>query len=134
MRFLIPIANVADLEEALSQVNAIVFFSVQWSVQSRRSEEIAKRLVEEVNSNRSGPMIPGYRLDLSDQKGDIWDAVLTWLNHEKQPVSEMMFGGTGSLVLIRSGHIVGSEIYVAGRNYLELLEFVGTALSKTSTN
>jgi hypothetical protein len=129
---MIPIANASDLRELLTQPRAFVFLAVIWAVHSRRSEQVARRLIEDSNSDQIASPIPAYRIDLSDQKGELWDAVHKWLRDEKQAVDQFTLGGYGSLLLIRSGRIVASVVYVADHDYGDMLELARTAFENSS--
>ena len=47
--------------------------------------------------------VPCCTLDLSDQCGEVWDALAAWLTSEGRPASELMMSGAGLLVSVRSG-------------------------------
>ena len=47
------------------------------------------------------------QIDLSEQSGDIWDAVAEWLESQDIPdAGSLMYGGGGAIIWVRSGNIV----------------------------
>ena len=49
---------------------------------------------------------PCYLADVSDQAGEVWDALADWLKREAQPVDYLMVSGAGPLIWVRDGHVV----------------------------
>jgi hypothetical protein len=50
--------------------------------------------------------LPCYVADVSDQAGEIWDALAVWLTAEGLSAGDLMMSGTGPLLWVRSGHVV----------------------------
>src|SRR5262245_40784929 len=49
---------------------------------------------------------PCYIADVSDQCGEVWDALVEWLTAEGRPAGDLMLSGVGPLLWVRSGHVV----------------------------
>lgn len=50
--------------------------------------------------------VPCYRVDVSDQSGELWDALAQWLTDENRPTGQLMMSGVGPLLWVQSGHVV----------------------------
>jgi hypothetical protein len=108
-----PITTAYDLEEARSQPRAFVFIYVNWAIQARHSDTAFRDFVAAWTSTEPDCSIPVYRVDLSNQEGEVWTNIRTWLREENQPHDQLTYGGYGALLWIRSGAVVTSVPYVA---------------------
>jgi hypothetical protein len=117
-----PIEHVSDLHEANSQARAFIFVWVNWAIHSRHSNIVVQRPVAEWDLNHPAYQAPIYRLDLSEHRGEVWDAVKEWLVQQRVDVGSIIFSGTGSLLWTRSGRVAASVVYAAQHGHRELLE------------
>jgi hypothetical protein len=115
-----PITAIPDLDEARLQPRALVFLWVNWAGQARQSEIVVRKLVEKWHSAHPTVPIPVYRVDLSDQSGEVWEAISSWLQSEGRPVDRLTFGGYGSLLWITSGSIIAHSIFPAATEQAKL--------------
>ena len=110
-----------DLQEARLSPRALVFLWVNWAGQARQSEAVLNKLLE--SWQRAFPQYPisGYRADLSDQEGEVWNVIRAWLTAEERPVDSLTYGGGGSLVWLNSGKIRMHSICLGQLEGLKLL-------------
>jgi hypothetical protein len=116
-----PITCKRELAEVRSLPRAIVFFSVNWAFQAGRSKLALEELAESLNYMYPACAIPIYIVDLSDQEGEIWDAVREWLQSENRPVDQLTYGGYGALLWVVSGTILVHKAYAADSERGKLL-------------
>jgi hypothetical protein len=99
-----PINSSRDLAQARSIPHAVIFFWVNWSisaVQSRVVVEQAKSL------DRTLPVpVPYFVVDVSDQHGEVWDALREWLQADDTATEHVVWAGSGALLWIRAGKVV----------------------------
>lgn len=107
------IASKDDLQEARSVPRALVFLWVNWAVQARQSEVVLNKLLESWQRAFPQHPIPVYRVDLSDQEGEVWDAIRAWLETEGRPVDPLTYGGFGALLWMSTGKILMHSIFLA---------------------
>jgi hypothetical protein len=108
-----PIATVGELEQIRALPRAFVFIYVNWAVQARQSEAALIKFIDAWSVTVPQCAIPAYRVDLSDQEGDLWSAIRTWLQAEGQPVDSLTYGGGGALLWVRAGRVQASVPHVA---------------------
>jgi hypothetical protein len=108
-----PIASAADLDEARSQPRAIVFIYVSWAIQARRSETACNEFLETLRREYPNEEIPIYRVDLTEQNGEVWDSVRNWLRKETWQESSLTYGGYGAMLWLRRGKVAVSKPYFA---------------------
>ena len=108
------IATSLDLAEVRSMSRAFVFIYVNWAIEARHSETAFRNLLTVLPSPEQGFSIPVYRVDLSEQEGEVWTALRQWLREDGQPYDQLTYGGYGALLWIRSGAAVASVPHVAG--------------------
>jgi hypothetical protein len=99
------IATLDDLKEVIRQPRALVFFYVMWAVQARLSKQRIAHLIDSWNKD---PSLYGiaYTVNLSEQRGDIWDSVRSWLRCQGMPVDPFTYGGNGALLWVRAGQVI----------------------------
>jgi hypothetical protein len=107
------ITSVHDLDEARSQPRAFVFLYVNWAIQARHSIIVVRKFLEAWQAARPTSPIPAYLVDLSDQTGEVWEAVRAWIRLEGEPVDRLTYGGYGSLLWVTSGSITAYSVYLA---------------------
>ena len=107
------ITNIDDLQEARSAPRALVFIWVNWAVQARQSEAALNKLRESWQCVFPQHPIPMYRADLSDQEGEVWDAIRALLETEGRPVDPLTYGGNGALLWMSAGKILIHSVYLA---------------------
>src|SRR5205823_3088526 len=108
-----PITTARDLEELRSLPRAFVFIYVSWAIQARQSDVAFRDFVTEWTLTEPDCSITVYRVDLSDQEGEIWTTLRKWLREEGQPYEQLTYGGYRALLWIRSGAVVASVPCVA---------------------
>ena len=62
-----------------------------------------------------------YFVDLSEQCGEVWDAVREWLSGEGSLANALTYGGYGALLWVRGGGVVECAPYAARVDARELL-------------
>lgn len=102
-----------DLQEARSAPRALVFLWVNWAVRARQSEAAMNKLLESWQRTFPQHPISVYRADLSDQEGEVWDAIRAWLETEGRPVDPLTFGGYGALLWMIAGKIAMHSAFLA---------------------
>lgn len=103
---MLPIRDKDELAAALSQPRAFLFLCVNWAIHARKSREVVEELVGAWKSEQPDQTVPCYVADVSDQCGEVWDALAEWLTAEGRPAEHLMMSGVGPLLLVRSGHVV----------------------------
>jgi hypothetical protein len=107
------ILTAQDLEEVRVLPRAFVFIYVNWASQARFSEAAFRDFVSAWASAEPEFPIPTYRVDLSEQEGEVWEAIRKWLREEGQPYDSLTYGGYGALLWVRSGSVGASVPYIA---------------------
>jgi hypothetical protein len=115
------IVTVDDLRKMLSAQHAVVFASVDWSMYSVQAHRHVRNFIETWNRQNSGLAVTFYRLDLTEQKGAIWNAVGQWLRGQSVP-PQIMVAGTGSLIWVSKGKVDHSLLNAVTANTKELIE------------
>ena len=110
-----------DLLEARSALRALVFLWVNWAIQARQSEVALNKMLESWQRAFTQHPIPVYRADLSDQEGEVWDAIRAWLEAEGRPVDPLTYGGYGALLWMIDGKIVMHSAFLAQLEIPKLL-------------
>ncbi len=104
---MLEVNTIADLDKLCDQDCAVVFIWVDWSMHARQSASIAIRMVADWRSKHPDANIDLLQIDLSEQSGEMWDAVEQWLGSQDiQDAGSLMYGGAGALLWVRSGMIV----------------------------
>ncbi|VTS00331.1 unnamed protein product [Gemmata massiliana] len=114
------IAAISDLDEARAQSRALVFLWVNWAIHARKSLHKVRELTLHCEKIRPELVAPIYSADLSDQQGEIWDAVRNWIEAEGRPVDHLTFSGVGPLLWLRFGRIL-AHVPFAGHYELDQL-------------
>ena len=107
---MIPLRSKNDLAELLAQPRAFLFLWVNWAIHARSSQKVVVEVVESWNA--TNPDLPAYCYiaDLSDQCGEIWDALVEWLTDEGRPPGQLMMSGVGPLLWVRTGHVIAQVL------------------------
>ena len=104
---MLEIKTIADLDKLREQECAVVFIWVDWAIHARHSASTAERMITDWNSEHPGANIDLSQIDLSEQSGNMWEAVHIWLESQSVPdIGPLMFGGVGSIMWVRLGTIV----------------------------
>ena len=104
---MIPIRDRSELATALSQPRAFLFLWVNWASQARMSQSVVAQVVASWESEHPDVPVPCYTADVSDQCGEVWDALGEWLMAEDRTAAgPLMASGAGPLLWLRSGHMV----------------------------
>jgi hypothetical protein len=107
------IASTADLEMMRALPRALVFIFVNWSMQARRSDAACQKLLATLQGEYHGEDIPAFRVDLSDQEGELWIGIRKWLENGGQPHDKLSYGGNGAMLWVRSGVVAAYAPYLA---------------------
>jgi hypothetical protein len=102
----ISIRNKSEFAAAVSLPRAYLFLWVNWAIHARHSRVVVEELLAAWQSAHPEQVVPCYVADVSEQCGEVWDALAEWLTAEDRPAGNLMMSGAGSLLLIRSGHVV----------------------------
>lgn len=105
-RPLIPIRDRSELAAALRQPRAFLFLWVNWAIHARNSQVVVEQVVAIWQADHPDQPVPCYVADVSDQCGEVWDALAEWLTSEGRPAGHLMMSGAGPLIWVRSGHAV----------------------------
>jgi hypothetical protein len=108
------IASAAELDEMRSLPRALVFIYVNWAIQARHSDVACRVFLATLHREYPGEEIPVYRVDLSDQEGEVWVAIRKWLKEEGQPHDSLSYGGNGAMLWVRVRKVAAYVPYVAG--------------------
>ncbi len=101
------IKTIADLDKLRVQERAVVFVWVDWAIHARQSVRTAERMIADWNSEHPGANMDMWQIDLSEQSGEMWDAVEEWLRSQSIPnAGLLMYEGYGAIMWVRSGTIV----------------------------
>ncbi len=103
---MVPIRDKNEFVAALSEARAFLFLWVNWAIHARKARGVVEQTVAAWQSEHPDQPIPCYMLDVSDQSGEVWDALAEWLMAEGRPAERLMMSGVGPLLWLRSGHVV----------------------------
>ncbi len=107
------ITSIADLDKMRSLPRALVFIYVNWAMQARRSDAACHRLLSALQREYQSEDIAVYRVDLSDQEGEVWIAIRKWFKDGGQPYDSLSYGGCGALLWVRLGAVAAYVPYLA---------------------
>ncbi|MEO0474719.1 MAG: hypothetical protein AAF085_01940, partial [Planctomycetota bacterium] len=63
-----------------------------------------------------------YQIDVSEQSGELWDELTSWLSDQNIPHQQpLLTGGGGSMLWVKSGDIVSSIYHIAPLSHLNKL-------------
>lgn len=122
---MIPIRSRTDFADVLLQPRAFLFFRVFWSGPALSSEKVAEKVVTKWQATQPDLPAPCYVADLSEQCGEMWDAIGAWLVSENRPAG-LMWSGAGPLLWLRSGHVVA---HVVNSNYFGVAKLTAASRS-----
>ena len=126
------VANNTDLSAVLAQPHAILFIWVSWSGQARHSEQVVDEVCERLAREQHARKVHCYRIDLSEQSGDLWDGFPKWLRKAKvhpSQIDNLTYGGDGSLLWLRNGSIAAVARNIYDKDIASLLETTSTAFA-----
>jgi len=110
-----------DLQAMLVAQYAVIFVDVDWSMHSLQARRRVRSFVEVWNHQNLGSAVTFYRLDLTEQEGEIWDAVGQWLHGQPVP-PQIMVAGAGSLIWVSKGridHLLLSAVAISTKELIE---------------
>ena len=107
------IASAAGLDEMRSLPRALVFIYVNWAIQARRSDAACRDFLAKLQREYPSEEIPVYRVDLSEQEGEVWVGIRKWLKEEGQPHDSLSYGGNGAMLWVRKGMVAAYVPYLA---------------------
>jgi hypothetical protein len=102
----IPIRDRNDLAVLRTEPRAILFLWVNWSGPARTSRTLLEQTVELLREAFPDNPLPCFFVDVSDQCGEIWDALIEWLTTEGRPADQLMWSGAGPILWLRSGRVI----------------------------
>jgi len=100
-----PILTRGELAAALAQPRAFLFLYVNWATQARHSLLVARQVVAEWQAEHPDAPAPGYMVDVSDECGEVWDALVEWVTAEGRS-GQLLMSGVGPLLWVRDGRVV----------------------------
>jgi len=101
-----PVRDRSELVAATAQPRAFLFLWVNWAVHARNSRAVVEEVVASWQAEHPDQPVPCFVADVSDQCGELWDALAEWLTAEGRPAGQLMMSGAGPLIWVRSGHVV----------------------------
>lgn len=101
-----PIRDRAELVAAMAQPCAFLFLWVNWAGHARNSRVVVDEVVASWQAEHPDRPTPCFIADVSDQCGELWDALAEWLTAEGLPAGHLMMSGIGPLLWVRSGRVV----------------------------
>jgi hypothetical protein len=107
------IASAADVDEVRSLPRALVFIYVNWAIQARHSDTACRDFLATLQREYPGEEIPVYRVDLSEQEGEVWVGIRKWLKEEGQPHDWLSYGGYGAMLWVRLGKVAAYVPHLA---------------------
>src|SRR5262249_14931288 len=108
-----PVVSAADLDEVRSLPRALVFIYVNWAIQARHSDAACRDFLANLQREYSTEEIPVYRVDLSEQEGEVWVGIRKWLKDDGQPHDWLSYGGYGAMLWVRGGTVAAYVPYLA---------------------
>ena len=103
---MIQICTTTDLAAMQAKPRAFVFLWVNWSGPAINSRSLVEQVVTTWHTQHPEQQVPCYSIDVSDQSGEVWDGLVAWLTAEGRPAGNLMYGGAGPLLWVRSGHVI----------------------------
>ncbi len=129
------IQDTAQLDALLSQPRAVVVLWVDWAIHARRSADSAEQMIARWNREHPDASVDLSQIDLSEQAGEIWDAAGDWLSSQKvADVGVLMYSGAGSILWMRSGHLVRYVLNGNSKTVDELLELMNESFGPLEPN
>jgi hypothetical protein len=119
------IVSPEDLQKMLAAQHAVVFVGVDWSVNSNMARLHVLDFIKAWNQQNPGSVVTFYRLNLTEQKGAIWDAVGDWLQGESVERG-IMNAGAGSLIWVSKGKVEHSLLNAITASTTELIDTTRT--------
>jgi hypothetical protein len=117
-----------DLKEMLADTRAVVFVDVDWSLQTAQTRRHVHDFIKTWSIQTSTSGVTFYRLDMTEQSGELYDAVNKWL--EGQPVrGNIVCGGYGSLIWVSKGNVRHSLINATWAKTPELIQTTADVFS-----
>lgn len=107
------VASAADLDDMRSLPRALVFIYVNWAIQARHSDAACRDFLANLQREYPTEEIPVYRVDLSEQEGEVWVGIRKWLKEEGQPHDWLSYGGYGAMLWVRLGKVAAYVPYLA---------------------
>jgi hypothetical protein len=101
-----PIRDRSELAVAIALPRAFLFLWVNWAVHALNSRTMVDEVVACWQVQHPDQPAPCFIVDVSDQEGDLWDALHEWLTAEGRPAGNLMMSGVGPLLWVRTGHVV----------------------------
>jgi hypothetical protein len=110
---MILVASAADLDVVRSLPRALVFIYVNWAIQARRSDAACRDFLARLQREYPTDEIPVYRVDLSEQEGEVWVGIRKWLKEVGRPHDWLSCGGYGAMLWVREGTVAAHVPYLA---------------------
>jgi hypothetical protein len=124
------IATAAEFQSLTKTGRVLVHFDVDWAVQAIQSREPINQLAERISTQSSLNGVRIYRVDCSEQEGELWNYLLEWCSAHKLGNS-IVYGGNGALVWLNEGRVADSVEYAGSFTVDELFQKTSNALSDT---
>lgn len=103
--------SIADFDQSLTHPNVILFAFAAWSGPAHQSRDAVIRAWDQLQRDSSTLGISIYEIDFTEQNGELWDRVATWLVSQTNiDRGSYMYSGAGSVAWIRDGNVVDSIV------------------------
>ena len=99
-----PVYNQLELKAARSQPLAVIFLSVNWSVFSHQSRSNVEQSIALRQAEQSPEAY--YIADVSEQSGELWEALQEWLHADDVANDNVLRSGSGPVLWVRSGSVI----------------------------
>jgi hypothetical protein len=105
--------NEQDVAKMLSESNAALFLSVDWSDYARRGRDVFKEVEAKFAARSFDRPVSWWIVDISSIDAPVAPVIHRWLTLQQQRTEIRMFPniamGSGSVLWIKNGDIVGFE-------------------------
>jgi len=119
------IDNIDELNALRDQQRAVVFLWVDWAIHARHSARAAEEMSDRWNHQHNDATIALSQVDLTEQSGEMWDAMNDWLaSQDIADATGLLYGGAGAVIWIRSGEIIRYVINANAETVDGLLEIM----------
>jgi hypothetical protein len=100
------VQNVAELATHLASLRAVTFLEVEWSSTAVIAGRQLRSVVDAHTTELGAVGVALADVDVSSQRGDVWDFIDAWLRDRGTRPGPLLFGGHGSILWSRGGRLV----------------------------
>ena len=116
-----PIVTITDLNDAYLQERALIFIYVGWAIHARNAEKEVRRLLATLEKDFLKWQATSYRVDITDGEGEVFDALVEWIRADPIDRENLLAGGCGALLWLRSGSICASLVGACNHTQEQLI-------------